>query len=105
MLKVSYRVGHRAAAGILTDMHNTTQRALTAVHLTGLRVFFRMFVCVINRVIAPYMFSEIKADYRSSESAYFSRPHGAAGTFVHLTHVNHLQAPLYQSCATHIADG
>jgi len=95
-----YRVGHRAAAGFLADMHNTTQRALTAVHLTGLRVFFHTFLYVITRVIAPYILSEIKTDYRSSESASFLRPHGAAGTFVHLTHVNYLPAPLYQSCLT-----
>ena len=74
--------------------------AMTAVHCTCLREFFRMFLYVINRVIAPYSFSEIRTDYRSSESASFLRPHGVAGTFVRLTHVNHLPAPLYQSCLT-----
>jgi hypothetical protein len=59
-----------------------------------------MFLNVINRVIAPYIFSEIKTDYRSSESASFLRPHGAVRTFVHFTHVNHLPAPLYQSRLT-----
>jgi len=58
------------------------RRALTAVHFTGLRVFFRMFLYVI-------IFSKIKTDCRGSESASFLRPHAAAGTFVHPTPVNH----------------
>jgi hypothetical protein len=101
MLKV--KVPCRASSGCrLPNSHaqyNST-RARTAVHLTGLRVFFRMFLYVINRVIAPYIFSEIKTDYKSSESTSFLSPRGVAGPFVHLTHANHLPALLYQSCLT-----
>jgi hypothetical protein len=78
--------------------YNST-RALTAVHWTCLRVFSRMFMYLLNRVMVPYIFSEIKTDYRSSGSTSSLTPHSDAGTFVHLTHVNHVPAPLYQSCS------
>lgn len=101
MLKV--KVPCRASSGCRPPnrhaQYNST-RALTVVQWTGLRVFCRMFLYVINRVIAPYIFSEIKTVYRSSESASFLRPRGVAGTFAHLTHINHLPAPLHQSCLT-----
>ena len=57
----------RASSGCrLPNRHaqHKSTRVLTAVQWKCLRVFIRMFMYLFNGVMEPYIFSEIKTDYR-----------------------------------------